>query len=303
MSDAPCTAGSRVIATPSHAVARPLLAALWMVGVLTCISALAIAGREVTREVTTAQLMLFRNVIAFPLVMAYVLSAGPGLGGMRTQRLGFHVWRNVAHASAQFCWFFAIGLVPLAQVFALEFAYPLWVVVLAPLLVGESWSRRRLAAAVAGFAGILVVLRPGMAPLSLGIVAAFLCGIGYGFSTLATKHLTRTETTLQVLFYMTILQGLMALGPALPGLTMPSPRVLAWLTFAALAGIGAQVSLTKAVALADASFVAPIDFLRLPLIAVVGALLYAESIDPWVLAGGAIILAANLANVWSERWK
>lgn len=283
---------------PAH---NPVLGALWMLGVLAGISVLAIAGREALREVSTPQLMLLRNLIALPFVVAYIVLAGPGLMAMRTGHLGLHFGRNLAHASGQFCWFFALGLVPLAQVFALEFAYPLWVVVLAPLLVGETWSRGRLLAALVGFIGILVVLRPGLAPLSIGIVAAFLCGIGYGLSTLATKRLTRTETTLQVLFYMTILQGLMAAGPALADFRQPSPAAWGWLTLIALGGIGAQVSLTKAVSHADASFVAPIDFLRLPLIAVVGVLAYDEAVDPWVLAGGGIILAANLMSLWGER--
>jgi len=272
-----------------------------MIGVVVSISALAIAGREALREITAAQLITFRHAIALPLIVGYIVLAGPGLAAMRTRRLGMHAACNAVHAAAQFFWLVGISLVPLAQVFALEFAYPLWVVVLAPLLIGEPWSRRRLAAAVVGFAGILIVLRPGSVPLSYGIVAAFLCGIGYGLSTLATKSLTRTDSALQVLFYMTIMQCLMALPWALKTMTLPSNATIGWLVFTALIGIVARISLTRAVALADASLVIPIDFLRLPLIAIAGVLLYQEPLDPWVLAGGALILAANLANVWGAR--
>jgi drug/metabolite transporter (DMT)-like permease len=272
-------------------------AAIWMVGVLLAITVLAIAGREAMREVTAPQLVLWRNIVALPLILGWIVATRVPIASLRTRVTGLHLWRNAAHAFGQLMWFYALAAAPLALVFAIEFTYPLWVVLLAPLVLGEPLSMRRVLAAALGFLGILVVLRPGAAPLEFGVVAACLCALGYAFSTMATKQLSRTESALQVVLYMAIVQAGLAAVPALVDFRWPSPVAWGWVGLACLAGLCAHVCMTRAMALADASVIAPIDFLRLPLVALVGVLAYGEGVDPWVLLGGAIILLANASNM------
>lgn len=278
-----------------------LRAALWMSGAITSFSAMAVAGREISVELDTFELMLYRSLIGFGVVvLAGVLSGH--LGEVRMRHMGLHALRNISHFTGQNLWFYALTVIPLAQVFALEFTSPLWVTVLAPLVLGERLTRMRLIAALIGFAGILIVARPGMATLSPGLVGAALAAIGFAGSAVFTRRLTRSEATISILFWLTAMQsGLGLICAGLDGdIALPSAPVLPWVILVALAGLVAHFCLTKALALAPATVVIPIDFTRLPLIAIIGMLFYQERLDWLVFAGGAVIVAANLLNLRAE---
>jgi drug/metabolite transporter (DMT)-like permease len=273
----------------------------WMTGALVSFTVVAIAGREAGRSVGTVDIMFWRNLLGLVVVTA-IAAASAGLGALRTGRPGLHLLRNMVHFGGQFSWFHALGLMPLAELFALEFTAPLWVAVLAPLLIGERLTVSRITAALLGFAGLLVIVRPGYLGLGPGSAFALASAIGFALSLIATKRLTRTDGALQILFYMSLLQTifggtiLAASGFALP----PAPTV-AWLVAVGIAGLTAHLSMTRAFDYADAIIVAPMDLLRLPLIALVGLGVYAEPLDPWVAVGAAVIIAGNLVNIWFER--
>ena len=220
---------------------------------------------------------------------------------MLTRRPGLHLARNSLHFLAQFCWFFGLATIPLAQLFALEFMMPLWITLLAPILIGERLTPARLGAALIGFAGVLMVVRPSPATLSAGTVAAFVCAIGFALSVISVRSLTRTETPVQILFWMTGLQALMALGLNGGRIIWPTAGTMVWLVAIAVIGLSAQYAMARAFAFAETMMVMPVDFLRLPLIAAIGAYAYGEAIDPWVLGGGGLIIAANTWNLLAER--
>ena len=196
-------------------------------------------------------------------------------------------------------------MIPLAQVFALEFTSPLWVLVLSPLLLGERMTRVRALAALIGFSGILIVARPNAETINTGTLAAAAAAIGFAGSILATKRLTRTDTLTCILFWMTatqILFGLVCAG--IDGdIALPSRASVPWLVVIGCAGLMAHVCLTTALSIAPATVVTPVDFLRLPLIAVIGLMVYGEAIDAFVLIGAAIIFGANYLNLWIETRK
>lgn len=277
-------------------------ATLLMVGAITAFSTMTVAGREAGRELDTFEIMTYRSVVGLAIVLAVGFWTQT-LGSIRTERLGLHALRNLSHFAGQNLWFLAITLIPLAQVVALEFTSPIWVVLLSPLILGERFTRMRLLVVALGFIGVLVVIRPTVESISPGIVAAALAAVGFAGSLMLTKRLTRTESITGILFYLTVMQamfGLLCAGYD-GDITWPSTPVLGWVFVIGCAGLIAHFCLTQALRLAPAMVIVPIDFARLPLIALIGALVYAESLDAFVILGAAVIFSANYLNLWAER--
>lgn len=281
---------------------RPYRAALWMMGAMLSFSAMGIAGRELSARHDTFEIMLFRSGIGLLLVLAWAGARGR-LGEVSRQRLGGHLLRNVFHFAGQNLWFLALATVPLAQVFALEFTSPLWVILLAPLVLGERLTRPRILAVALGFAGILIVTRPDPSAVDVGTLAAASAALCFAATTLMTKALTRGESIVGILFWLAAMQLVMALVCAAwdGRITWPDAASLPWLFLVGLCGVTAHLCLTTALSLAPATYVVPIDFIRLPLIAVVGAAVYGEAIDPFVIAGGVVIFAGVMVNLWGAR--
>ncbi|QYX58585.1 DMT family transporter [Roseovarius sp. SCSIO 43702] len=272
-----------------------------MIGSVCAFSAMAVAGREVSFAFDTFEIMMYRSLIGLVIVLAVASLAGTR-GQITRRKPGLHLVRNVAHFTGQNLWFYAITVIPLAQVFALEFTSPLWALLLAPLVLGERLTTRRVVLACVGFAGILVVTRPSPETLDWGIGAAATAAVGFAITAIFTRKLTRTETLTCILFWMTALQSVMGLLCAgIDGdIALPRLATLPWLVVIALGGLVAHTCLTKALSLAPATVVMPVDFARLPLIAMIGMLFYGESLDIFVFLGAGIIFAANYANIWSE---
>ena len=283
-----------------------LKAALWMIGAILSFSSMAVAGRAVSFELDTFEIMMYRSFVGVLIVITVASIAGT-LHQVTRDRLGLHLFRNMAHFAGQNLWFYAITVVPLAQVFALEFTSPIWVLVLSPLILGERLTPMRALAALLGFIGILIVARPGVGTFSFGLVAAALSAIGFAFSIMLTKRLTRTATITCILFYLTTMQaafGILFAGADLD-IALPSAQSLPWLILIGCAGLLAHFCLTTALSIAPATVVVPIDFVRLPAIAVVGMLFYNEPLDILVLLGAVLIFGGNYLNIWYEtrRWQ
>lgn len=279
-------------------------AALWMLGAIFSFTMMAIAGRELASDFDTFEIMMWRS--AFGLVIVLLVAT---VTGTRRQigrgKLGTHFIRNVFHFTGQNLWFYAVTAVPLAQVFALEFTTPLWVIVLSVFLLGERLTLIRGTSALMGFIGILIVARPDMAGLNGGIVAAATCAVFFALTYVFTKRLTRTETITAIMFYLTFFQ--LIFGIIMAGydgdIAVPTLPDLPWLMVVGICGLLAHFCITKALSLAPAAVVAPIDFARLPIVAVVAMLVYNEALDLWVFVGAAIIFAGNYLNIWSETRK
>ncbi len=276
-----------------------LKAALWMLGAIASFSAMAVAGREVSQWLDTFEIMTYRSLVG--IVVLWVILTLNGQWRQVTRRsLGTHVIRNAAHFTGQNLWFYAVAAIPLAQVFALEFTSPIWVVLLSPLILGEPLTRLRLMSVLAGFVGILIVARPSPDTISPGLIAAASSAVFFALSVMYTRLLTRTETVLCIMFWLTLMQAAFGIiFSAWDGdMVAPSAQTLPWLVLIGLAGLLAHYCLTSALAIAPATVVVPIDFVRLPTIAIVGMLLYGEALDAWVFVGATVIFAANYANIW-----
>jgi len=281
---------------------NPWLAATWMMGAVASFSTMAVAGREVAVELNTFELMFYRSIIGFVLIVALCALSKHGLAQVRSAQRANHWWRNVFHFTGQNLWFYAVTVIPLSQLVALEFMNPIFVAILAPIFLAERFTQKRVIAAAMGFAGVLVVARPGLTPVEIGHVAALGAAFAFALNTLFTKHISRTDTVLCVLFWMTLSQSVFGLVLALPGgIPWPSPQGWIWVGVVGLCGITAHLALTSALSLAPAMVVAPMEFARLPVITLLGLWLYSETLDPIILAGAAIIIAGNLINILGER--
>ena len=276
-------------------------AALWMIGCIASFSTMAVAGREVSFALDTFEIMLYRSVVGVIIVCTVAGMTGTWRE-ISSAQFSTQVVRNIFHFTGQNLWFYAVSVIPLAQVFALEFTSPIWVVLLSPLILGERLTSIRALAAALGFAGILVVARPDPATISPGILCAAGAALFFALTNLLTRRLTRTQTTTSILFFLTTLQ--LVFGVVCAGfdgdIALPDAVTLPWLLLIGLAGLMAHFCLTKALKLAPATVVMPIDFARLPTIAVIGMLFYAEALDPWVFVGAAIIFIGNYINIWTE---
>jgi drug/metabolite transporter (DMT)-like permease len=282
---------------PSSRYPPAMRAALWMLGSVVSLSAMAVSGRELSAELSTFQILFFRSLLG--LMVIAVLLQRAGWSQIRTSEFGAHLTRNIAHYSGQFGWFFGLGLIPLSEVFAIEFTTPIWTALLASVLLGERLSRARIAAVALGFAGILVILRPGIAVVSIGALAVLGAAFAYAYSHTMTKKLSGTESPLSILFYMTAIQLPLGLIAALYDWVWPSAWAWPWVVVVALTALSAHYCMTRAFRLADATVVVPLDFVRLPLIAVLGLVLYGEALDFYVVAGAVLVFAATWMNLKS----
>ncbi|MBT8473878.1 MAG: DMT family transporter [Rhodobacteraceae bacterium] len=283
---------------------RPLLAALWMTGAIGSFSAMAVAGRALSDELDTFEMMFYRSCIGVVLVLVIGGALGR-LTEITTRNLHLHIGRNMCHFTGQNLWFFALTLIPLAQLFALEFTTPIWVILLASLFLGERITRVRAFCAALGFAGVLIVARPGSAGLDPGLLIAAGAAVCFAGTFIFTKLLTRTATVTCILFWLTVMQlvfGLIATGYD-GDIAWPSGAAWPWVAVIGAGGLLAHLCVTNALTIAPASVVVPLDFLRLPLIAIIGMLFYNEPLDAWVLLGAGVIFAANYLNIRSETRK
>lgn len=273
-------------------------AALWMGGALLALATMAVAGRELAAELSPFQILLFRNVVGLAVLAA--LLGVIGWRRVRTAHGGTHLKRNLLHFLGGCGWFYGLAHLPLAQVFAIEFTVPVWTALLAALVLGERLTAARRTAILLGLVGVWLILRPGVEVVSPAALAVLGGAMAYAGSYILTKRLSATDAPLVVLFYMAAIQLPLALGPALVDWRLPSPAAWPWLLVVGLTTLAAHFCITRALALADATVVIPLDFLRLPLIALVGYACYEEGIDWWVLAGASVMVAGNLFSLRRE---
>ncbi len=270
-----------------------------MAGWLTLMVVIAVAGREATRELSVFQIMLLRSVLGMAMLWPLVHAAG-GLAAVRTERLPQHALRNVVHYAAQYGWFVALTLIPLAQVVSIEFTMPIWSAALAVMFLGERMSGRKWVAVLLGLVGVAVIVRPGTGELDAGQLIALASAVGFAVSVVLVKSLTRTEAAVAISFWMLVIQSAIGLVPALLVWQWPSAEVWGWVVVVAFCGTYSHYCFARAMQHADATVVVPMDFLRVPLTALVGWLVYSERLDVFTALGVGLILAGNLLNLL--RW-
>jgi drug/metabolite transporter (DMT)-like permease len=272
---------------------------LWMSGAVLSFSTMAIAVRQLLQHMGTFEVLFFRTGVALLVVLA--LAGRSGFAQLRTQHFKLHFWRNLLHLGGQSSWVFAIGALPLATVFAIEFTTPIWTAVLAVLILGERMNPDRVVMLALGLAGVLVILRPGLGAFQPAALVMLAGAFFFAVQFILTKKLTSSESPLAVLFWMSVIQTPFCLAAALPAWKMPVMQDLPWIVLIGLGSFTAHYCITRAMKLADAMVVVPVDYFRLPLIAVVGAAFYGEPFDPMVFVGAGMILVGVTYSMAREN--
>ena len=267
-----------------------------MAGWLALMLVMVVAGREATKSLHVFQIMEMRSLLG--LVLLYPLvRAGGGLAAMRTGRAGLHIARNAVHYGAQFGWFLALTMIPIAQVVAIEFTMPVWTAILAVAFLGERMSSPRVGAIALGLVGVAVIVRPDASHIDPGQLIALAAAVGFGMSVIMVKSLTRTDSAVAIIFWMLVVQSAIGLVPALWVWHAPPLAVMPWIVVIAICGTYSHYCMTRALRHADATMIVPMDFLRVPLSALAGWLVYAEVVDLYTVLGAGLILAGILFNL------
>jgi drug/metabolite transporter (DMT)-like permease len=276
-----------------------------MVGALLSFSTMAVSIRELSLVGFTIFDILAIRSGGSLIVLFALLIVRPDLRvHALPRRMGLNTLRNTVHYASQYAWALSLTMLPLAMVFALEFTMPAWTALLAVWLLHERMTPSRFGVVVFGLIGVLVILRPGLADFNPAALLVLGAAFGYAITMIATKKLTMTETTFGIIFWMSVIQFPLSLigsdGAVFSHLEL---RHALPMLGVAIAGMTSHYCLSNAFRSGDATLVVPLDFMRIPLIAVVGWAFYGESLDMFVLLGALIIVAGVLWNLRSEAAK
>jgi drug/metabolite transporter (DMT)-like permease len=288
---------------PGAALRRADLAwlSLWMAGTLLSFTTVAVSVRALAGALSAFEMMTVRSAFGL-VVLLGLMAARPALRHeLSLRRLRLHAVRNTLHFASQIGWTIAVTLLPLATVFALEFTMPAWVALFAVLALGERMTATRIGSLVICFVGVLIIVRPGLGGFQPAALIALGTALAFGLVAICTKKLISTESTFAILFWMNLMQLPMNFAGSDP---LFATRLEWWMILPlagiSIGGLSTHFCLTNAFRHGDASVVIPLDFLRVPFIAAVGALFYAEPLDGLVFAGGGLILAGIVWNLRAE---
>jgi drug/metabolite transporter (DMT)-like permease len=272
-----------------------------MTGALLAFSGMALSVRMLAGKLTVMEILALRGGLGLIVLSAIAVARADLRKTILSRKLPLHFFRNTIHLGATYLWAMSLLLLPFATVFSLEFTAPAWTLLLAWLVLGEHMTPSRVGAVVLGLLGVLVIVRPGLATFQPAALLVLGAAVGFATTQIATKKLTRTDPTFAIIFWMNAIQLPLAylasdpLFPARLGIA-DLPAVLAIGT----TGLASHYCLTNAFRAGDASMVMPLDFMRIPLIAVIGWWLYGERLDPLVFLGAGLIITGILWNLHSE---
>ena len=280
--------GSYRIFNSSH-----MLAILWMLLACFLLSMIAAIGRYAAFEgMHPFQTVFLRLGAALLCLLPFVLHAG--IHTLRTSRFKLHLFRAANGICAMWLWFSAIAYIPIDEQTALSFLAPIFTTIGAVVILGEVVRLRRISAILISLVGALIIIRPGFAEFSIGHGFAMSSALAMGVTMLLIKTLTAKDSALTIVFYSNLLMLVPASVPAMMVWSWPEPALWWWITgFGPSAAIG-HFALAKAYSYADASFVASIDYARLPCAALIGWILFSELSDIWTWIGASIIFASTL---------
>ncbi len=272
--------------------------ALWMLFAAAMFACMGGFIRPLASDIHPLVTAFFRSVIGMILILPFI--ARFGIGMVRTRRHGMFFLRGMVSALGQAFYVSAIAFLPMADAISLTFTAPLFGVVLAVALLGEKFRRPRWIATVVGFAGVLIVLRPGFGDVTLVTLTPLMAALSMSFIWVFVKMLSKTEPTERIVFFMMAYAIPASLVPALFVWTTPALEHVPWLIgLAAVANLG-QVGMTNAYRAADATAIFPFDFARLPFAALIAYFAFAESPDGWVWLGAVVIFGSTVFVVRHE---
>ena len=275
-------------------------ATLWVIGALTSFCLMAIGARELNSQIGIFQILFFRSIVGL-LVLLPIMFLSKKSNFLLPKRIKLHLVRNLFHFAGQYGWFLGIGLLPLATVFAIEFTVPLWTIIISYFFLKESITVRKVIAVLLGILGVIVIVQPSLEVARYGSLMVLGAAICYAFSHVATKSLSNTENPISIIFMMCLIQAPLGLLLFIKGWTTPAGIQWLWLVIIGVTALSAHYCMTKAMQHAEVTFVVTMDMFRLPLIPLIGVLLYAEHFSVALILGMLLIVAGNSVNIYGKE--
>ncbi|WP_280817706.1 DMT family transporter [Parasedimentitalea maritima] len=281
--------------SPHH---NPIKGVIWMLVTGLCFVAVTALVKILGGRIPPAEAAFLRYLLGLVFLV-------PMLGAVRRARLTAKMWglfatRGVVHSGGVILWFYAMTQIPLAEVTAMNYLSPVYVTLGAALFLGEKLALRRVAAVVAALIGALIILRPGFREVSPGHIAMLFTAMAFGASYLLAKF-TVDGTNPTVVVAMLSIWVTLGLAPfALMVWVTPTLAEVGILFAVACFATGGHYAMTLAFASAPMTVTQPVTFLQLVWATALGALMFAEPVDIWVVAGGGLILAAVSFITWRE---
>ena len=270
--------------------ARNLAGILWMLLTGFLFVAVTVIVRHLGSDLPAVQGAFLRYLFGTLLIFPVLLRLGSGL--IRRAPMRLYVARGVCHGAGVMLWFYAMGRIPVADVIAVGYAVPVFVILGAAFFLGERLHPSRVLAVVAGFLGVLVIVRPGFETIELGMTAQLVATPFFAASFLIAKKITETETPIEVVAMLSICCTLVLLPGALWQWRAPTGSELFWLFLTAFFATTGHYALTRALEAAPLTVTQPVTFVQLIWATLVGSLIFAEPADVFVFIGGGIIVAA-----------
>ena len=268
-----------------------------MMGGVFSLTSMAISGKEISLQIDTFEILFYRSIIGVVIVSSVIAAKGL-YHEINLKQIGTHLKRNIAHFTGQNLWLYALGSITLAEVTSLEFTMPIWIILFSFFMLNENLNKFRIIAVFIGFTGVLIIIRPNIESFNLGVSAAAVSAVAFALTNIYTRRLTKTESTLTILFFLTSIQLIFGFATSfIDGkLDLPSAEIMPWIVVLGLGGLAAHYCITTALTYAAPSVVAPIDLFRLPLAVLIGILFYSESGNIYIYAGSLLIVVANWLN-------
>ena len=217
-----------------------------MVGGVFSLTLMAIAGKEISLQIDTFEILFFRSLIGIVIVL--VVIGGKGLfHEINLKQILTHLKRNLAHFTGQNLWLYALGSIALAEVTSLEFTMPIWIIFFSFFMLKEKLNKFRIMSIGIGFIGVLIIVRPDIGSFKLGLVAAGLSAIAFALTNIYTRRLTKTESISTIIFFLTFMQLIFGfLASFIDGkLDLPSSESIPWIVVLGLGGIVAHYCITQ----------------------------------------------------------
>lgn len=265
---------------------------IWVLLAAVGFSITAVLAKSLGESLHSFQIAFFRSVVGLAVLLPLALRAGPTV--LRTPVPGLHLARALAGATAMMCGFYALTHLPLATATALTFTRPFFLIVLAVLFLGEPVRWRRWSATLVGFAGVLVMLRPGAGTIEPAMLVALGQALAASMVVVFLKRMPAEESHLTVLFYTAAYTTLFTLVPALWVWRDVSGPVLVTAVLLGVIGVTSQAAIVRAYRIAEATAVAPFDYARLLFATGFGIVLFSEFPDLWTMLGAGIIIASTV---------
>jgi drug/metabolite transporter (DMT)-like permease len=293
--DATKTAGSTARPVPRGSVVRGIG---WILLATPLFAVMHMMIRQLSAEIHPFEIAFFRNFLGIFLLVGWFMRIG--FGALRTSNAGLHLARAAVNAAAMLCYFTSLSMAPFATVTALGFTSQLFAALGAVLFLGERIRLRRTLALVAGFLGVLAIVRPGVAQIGPGEMLVLASAVAWSAALLLIKAMSRTDSSWTITAYMNLLLTPITLVPALFVWQWPSLGQFLWLAAIAVIGTLAQTAFNQALREAEVAVVMPFEYLRLIWAALIGMFVFAEVPGLWTWMGGAMIVASTSYIAYRE---